>query len=189
MSRAGWNQTSATNVWERAFTDLARSIRVRRWATEDPNPVAKIAERKYIKRKGEEGIAAALDPEFVQAVREMDEFEGLVEPRQPDADTGTPDASNRIENGDEEEDTGSRRKRQRIEAPAAVAQPAQPVAPTPTAEPPKGILSAHALESLKYMASLKQQQQSQSAALPVKAPAATTGLGGLAGYGSDSDDE
>lgn len=119
----------------------------------------------------------------------MDEFEGLVEPRQPDEVEQTGDEE---QTGQEHEEDG-RRKRQRIEGPAAQAltnqAAARPTAPAlaPAAEPSKGILSAHALESLKYMASLKQQQQAQTNAPPVKAAAG--GLGGLAGYGSDSEDE
>lgn len=154
-----------------------------RWATEDPNPVAKVAERKYVQKKGEEGIAAALDPDFVQAVREMDEFEGIVEPRRPNAIEGQPEPA---EGDAEEEESGGRRKRQRIEAPPATAAAPPPPAAQQKATPePQGILSAHALDSLKYLASIKQQP----APLQQKAAPKPTGLGGLADYGSDSDDE
>lgn len=138
-----------------------------RWATEDPNPTAKIAEQKHLVKTGQEGIAKALDPDFVQAVREMDEFEGLVEPRKREALEAPPA-------DDEQPETGG--KRARIEAPAAEPEP-QPTQPA-------GILSANAIDSLKFLASLKQQPAVKAA--PAAAP---TGLGGLADYGSDSDDE
>ena len=150
-----------------------------RWATEDPNPTAKIAEHKHLVKTGQDGIAKALDPDFVQAVREMDEFEGLVEPRKREA-IEAPEAAQ------EEVDAGGRGKRARIEAPAPPA-PAPAAAPAPAPEPtqPAGILSANAIDSLKYLASLNQQGTVKVA----PKPAAPTGLGGLADYGSDSDDE
>ncbi|KAI5477109.1 pre-mRNA splicing factor CWC2 [Pseudohyphozyma bogoriensis] len=153
-----------------------------RWATEDPNPTAKVAEHKYLVKKGEEGMAKALDPEFVQHVREMDELEGLVEPRTLKFDKDSEDYAGDVRVA----------KRARIEAPvggeattSAAAAPPLPVEEAPTA--PMGILSANALDSLKYMASLR--QAAPAAAAPKPAPAkAIGGLGGLADYGSDDDE-
>ncbi|KAK4058311.1 Pre-mRNA-splicing factor [Microbotryomycetes sp. JL221] len=164
-----------------------------RWATEDPNPKAKIREAKEIKQQGEDGIVARLDPEFVQAVREMDEFEGIVDPRQPDATENEEDGGNDDDEEDEAEN-GRASKRARIEAPPTSTGPKQPVkpvqashpAPVPASVPapePKGILSANALDSLKVLAAIRpqvpvQQQKAQS----------NNALGGLAAYGSDEDD-
>ncbi|KAK4050093.1 Pre-mRNA-splicing factor [Microbotryomycetes sp. JL201] len=152
-----------------------------RWATEDPNPTAKKAEAKAIREQGEEGIASRLDPDFVRAVREMDELEGVVEPLQPDAveeDQGAED--------DSAQENGRAAKRARLEAPPAkVTAPAALPAPTPASQP-KSILSAHALDSLKVLASMRPQpitSQQKSAVAP-----AANALGGLAAYGSDEDD-
>jgi hypothetical protein len=106
----------------------------------------------------------------------MDELEGIVEARVFDNESGDYDGDVRSA------------KRARIE-PAAedVGAPLAIEAPVvvPVVEKPSGLLSANALESLKYMASLRAQ-------IPVKAPvevAAVSGLGGLAAYGSDDDED
>ncbi|KDE07358.1 hypothetical protein MVLG_02400 [Microbotryum lychnidis-dioicae p1A1 Lamole] len=153
-----------------------------RWATEDPNPAAKRRNRRELEQAGEDGIAATLDPEFVRRVRELDELEGLVEPlpaEMPEIEAA------RDEKPDEEEE-GRQNKRARIEAP-----------PTPTTgtqngahEPVKagGILSANAIDSLKYIASLRQATAaptSKTAAPPTHANA----WGGLAAYGSDEESD
>ncbi|SCZ98914.1 BZ3500_MvSof-1268-A1-R1_Chr3-1g05705 [Microbotryum saponariae] len=153
-----------------------------RWATEDPNPAAKRRNRRELEQAGEDGIAATLDPEFVRRVRELDELEGLVEPlpaEMPEI------AAARDEEPDEEEE-GRQNKRARIEAP-----------PTPTtgtqngahdAVKAGGILSANAIDSLKYIASLRQATAaptSKTAAPPTPANA----LGGLAAYGSDEESD
>ncbi|KAL8276608.1 hypothetical protein RQP46_010957 [Phenoliferia psychrophenolica] len=161
-----------------SLDDAEEVINVR-WATEDPNPTAKVAEHAYLVKQGEEGIARGLDPDFVQSVREMDELEGIIEPRVPDA-------------GDYEEGDVRGAKRARVEpAAAATANASLPIiAAAPTPAPPTqaiGLLSANALDSLKYMASLR--QAAPKAAAVKTAPAAPTGLGGLAAYGSDDDSD
>lgn len=150
------------------------------WATEDPNPAASRAEAKRLLELGEQGIAKALDPEFVQRVRELDELEGVVAPRE---------LSPEEEQQGQEQDEEPSAKRQRIEpsSAAAAAPPAQAAieaAPAPSVA--SGILSAHAVDSLKYMASLREKRAAQPVAV-VKAPTKSTGLGALADYGSDSD--
>ncbi|KAK4704339.1 hypothetical protein P7C70_g1874, partial [Phenoliferia sp. Uapishka_3] len=158
-----------------------------RWATEDPNPTAKVAEHAYLVKQGEAGIAKGLDPDFVQSVREMDELEGLVEPRTFDA-----------ESGDYEGDVRGA-KRARIEqvppplptgeTPTATssAPAAAPVPSPPVVEPTQqmGLLSANAIESLKFMASLRQA----TPPVPKAAAPKPVGLGSLADYGSDDDSE
>lgn len=103
-----------------------------RWATEDPNPTAKVEEAARLVVEGEKGITKALDPEFVARVREMDELEGTVEPlpQLPDQES--------------EDDEQPVAKRQRIEA-----KPQQVIA--------SGILSSSALEGLKMVAGLKER--------------------------------
>ncbi|GAA5829271.1 hypothetical protein JCM3766R1_001042 [Sporobolomyces carnicolor] len=167
-----------------------------RWATEDPNPAAKRSELKRLKEQGAEGIAKALDPEFVQRVRELDELEGLVEPRQ--------DAAN-----DDNDDDGNERgaKRARIEPgpqdEAGQQQQSPPPPPLPLETAPTqslkgGILSADAVGSLQFMASLRAQRGGGGGAgatlvsAEAKKPTTTAGnggLGGLAAYGSDDDSD
>ncbi|TNY21386.1 Pre-mRNA-splicing factor CWC2 [Rhodotorula diobovata] len=169
-----------------------------RWATEDPNPAAARKEKARLVAEGERGVAKALDPEFVQRVRELDELEGRVGPRE-DADAGAGA-------GKEEEDEGAGRgkKRARIEPPpgativeeqahnANAAPPPPPPLPAP-APAAGGILSAHAVDSLRYMAHLRQQKTGApapaavAAAAPAKAKPA--GLGALAAYGSDDESD
>ncbi|GAA5861232.1 hypothetical protein JCM8547_008527 [Rhodosporidiobolus lusitaniae] len=149
-----------------------------RWATEDPNPAAARAEQQRLLALGEEGIAKALDPEFVQRVRELDELEGIVKPR------GLPEQ-------EEEEEDEPAAKRARIEPPPpaqdaaqenVAAVPAQVPTPAPLAS---GILSAHAVDSLRFAAALREKRA--AAAPPV--PAKPAGLGALAAYGSDDDSD
>ncbi|SCV74204.1 BQ2448_6636 [Microbotryum intermedium] len=156
-----------------------------RWATEDPNPAAKRRNRRELEKAGEAGIAATLDPEFVRRVRELDELEGLVEPLQAEVPE--------IEAAQEEQEDGDggdevrHNKRARIEAP-----PASTGTQNSENEPIKagGILSANAIDSLKYIASLR-QAAAGTASAPAKAapPKPTNALGGLAAYGSDDESD
>lgn len=146
------------------FTNATRC----RWATEDPNPAAGRAEAARLVEMGEAGIAKGLDPDFVQAIREMDELEGLVEPRE-----ASPVAQ--IESAEPATDRPN--KRARIEAPLPPPEPPAVVLPT-------GLLSAHALDSLKFVAGLRNGGDTTKKIL---AKPAIVGLGALADYGSDSD--
>ncbi|GAA5957115.1 hypothetical protein JCM3765_005411 [Sporobolomyces pararoseus] len=153
-----------------------------RWATEDPNPAAKRSELKRLKEQGAEGIAKALDPEFIQRIRELDELEGLVEPRRDE---------------DEGEERGA--KRARIEEGSTTSsdesqqQQQQPPLPLEAPPPPQqstlksGILSADAVGSLQFMASLRAQKGAAPVPIEKKKPAG--GLGGLAAYGSDDESD
>lgn len=141
----------------RAYLDFAT-----RWATEDPNPTAKVDEAKRLKTLGEQGISGKLTEDFVRAVREMDELEGVVAPLAADEE-------DEEEAGSEAEADEPAAKRQRMIEP-------QPIATT------SGLLSSNALQGLQYIAALKAQQGPTS----TKAGSGA-GLGGLADYGSDSD--
>lgn len=113
----------------------------------------------------------------------MDELEGIVEPRA-------------LTSGDYEEGDVRGAKRARIDAPApgpavggagAVEEVQRVEAPAPVPPTqPMGLLSANAIDSLKFMASLR---QAAPAPAPKPAPAAApSGLGSLADYGSDDDE-
>lgn len=153
--------------------------------------MAKRAEHKHLVQTGQDGIAAALDPDFVQAVREMDEFEGLVEPRKRELEleSGAEDEVPQIE-----EQGGKKKARIEPPPPTALTSPPSPPPPESNSTQSTGILSANAIDSLKFLASLHNQPGGatplvQSAPKSAPPPAVTTGLGGLADYGSDSDDE
>lgn len=139
-----------------------------RWATEDPNPRAKVFEYKRLVRIGQQGIGTKLTPEFIDAVRRMDELEGLVEPQQIAYEAG---------------DVRSLPAEQRAALEAARARGtlsgngngAEPAArKTRTGEPSqaKGLLSGSALDSLKKAAALRKQKQAKALAAATKATAA-----------------
>lgn len=183
-----------------------------RWATEDPNPAAKRSELKRLKEQGADGIAKVLDPGFVQRVRELDELEGLVEPRLPESDRGDQDGQERgakrarIESGPTHDDNEQERTR-------TVSPRPQPPLPLEAPPPPSsssssssrlssnplksGILSADAVGSLHFMASLRAQKPppttggngSVSGSLAAATSNGGGGLGGLAAYGSDDDSD
>jgi hypothetical protein len=142
-----------------------------RWATEDPNPVAKVREAKRLDELGAAGVATQLTPEFVRQVRQLDELDGIVEPLPDEHDDA------RDETGASDDDREPAPKRARIEAGGDVVE-------AQSHQPQQGLLSATALNSLKLAAKLKQQQAEKGA---ISADAGGGGLAGLAGYGSDED--
>ncbi len=148
-----------------------------RWATEDPNPESKVAEKRRLEEMGQEAIQARMDPRIVDAMRAMraledgDAFEDdslVVE----DLEDGQPDTKKRrlaLEDGDEEYEESE---------PIVETEPTQA----------KGLLSADTLESLKYFTEIRKRQgQGAGPTTPSIRPPAPTGLG-LADYGSDEED-
>ncbi|KAG8678345.1 Pre-mRNA-splicing factor [Ceratobasidium sp. 394] len=132
-----------------------------RWATEDPNPTSKIAEKRRLEEIGSVAIANKLDPRMVDAVRHiraLEDEEAVPEPPSPPE------------------------KRQRLIEPEPEPEPEEP--------PQTGLLSAQTLEGLKYLAEMRRRQEAavQSKVVSNAAPPRPAGLGGLGGYGSDEDD-
>jgi len=151
-----------------------------RWATEDPNPVQKVLEKRRLEGVGKEAVRARMDVGVVDAMRAVRALEeGVVldeDGNWPvEEGEGAPPASKKqrmaIEDGSEDEEVNSS-------------------PPTPT-EPPKlgSILSADALEGLKYFAEIRKRSAESQIAAPKKRalPAAGGGLT-LGDYGSDDDD-
>ncbi|VDC07652.1 unnamed protein product [Peniophora sp. CBMAI 1063] len=156
-----------------------------RWATEDPNPETKVAEKRRLEEMGQEAVRARMDPRIVEAVRSIRALE--------EGDV-LDDAGNLIEGGDAGDEGDERgAKRQRIddgpseeeqerlmEESLAELEQSQPI----------GLLNADTLQGLKYFAQIRQQHAPST---PVQQKVATAkapvqpGLG-LMDYGSDEDD-
>ncbi|KAJ7067301.1 hypothetical protein C8F01DRAFT_980115 [Mycena amicta] len=151
-----------------------------RWATEDPNPVQKVAEKRRLEDEGQQAIKSRVDPRIIDAMRTIRALE--------DGDVLDEDG-NIIEGGDdvdidvEEDESGPPgAKRRRLEAPLSSMEQDEPPRPM-------GLLSADTLEGLKYFAEIQKRNGAASAA-PARAaaPAPLTGGLGLADYGSDDDE-
>jgi hypothetical protein len=142
-----------------------------RWATEDPNPVQKVAEKRRLEDMGQEAIKARMDPRIVDAMRAVRALEdGVVVEDDADEQDGY------IE---EQDEPGSKRRRLDLESGNVDSE-----TPLPN---PGGLLSSDTLEGLKYFAQIRSRHELPPAQqwpppLPLK-----TGLG-LADYGSDEED-
>ncbi|KAJ7111976.1 hypothetical protein C8R44DRAFT_883008 [Mycena epipterygia] len=146
-----------------------------RWATEDPNPVQKVAEKRRLVEMGQEVIKAKIDPRIVDAMRTVRALE----------DGDVLDDEGYILDGDDVEDDGSSEpgaKRRRLEPPPTQVQEQSAL--------PKSLLSADTLEGLKYFAEIRKRNglPTVATAPPKAAPAPMQEGLGLADYGSDDED-
>ena len=147
-----------------------------RWATEDPNPTSKVAEKRRLEEIGQAAIRARMDPRVVdamQAVRALEEGREYHE-------------GDEFGDVDQEADVGGPEgKRRRIEGPEADEPDVEPF----EAQGPQGLLSAETLESLRYFSELRRRNGAVPAS--TTAPAAKVqpiaGLG-VGDYGSDEED-
>jgi len=142
-----------------------------RWATEDPNPVQKVAEKRRLEDMGQEAIKARMDPRIVDAMRAVRALE--------DGVTVDEDADEQNDYIEQQDEPGSKRRKLDLETDVHL-EPSPP----PNAA---GLLSADTLEGLKYFAQIRNRHgfiptQQRSPPLSSK-----TGLG-LADYGSEEDD-
>ncbi|KAI0775120.1 hypothetical protein BD413DRAFT_662477 [Trametes elegans] len=148
-----------------------------RWATEDPNPISKVAEKRRLEDMGREAIQAKMDPRIVEAVRSMRALEEGVD---MDAEDDSPE-------------DGRESKRQRLveEAEPSEEQVVEPPPSLQQEQPQQnsGILSADALEGLKYFAEIRKKNGLGLAAPPPKVAAAPPPQGlGLGDYASDDEE-
>jgi len=149
-----------------------------RWATEDPNPVQKVAEKRRLEEMGQEAIKARMDPRIVDAMRSVRALEDGGEYQEEEED-GQPDSKRRrlaIEDGDIEIDEDDSPP----ESPPPQSEREQP--PNPT-----GLLSADTLEGLKYFAEIRKRNGGAAVQHRAPPPPSSGGLG-LADYGSDDED-
>lgn len=155
-----------------------------RWATEDPNPTSKVAEKRRLEEIGQAAIRARIDPRVVDA---MQAVRALEEGREYHAEDSAMDEDVEA-SGDEPEG-----KRRRIDMPETGQPEGVEESPEPQeleSERPRGLLNAETLESLRYFSELRRQNGAAPAPTPapsskVQRPAAGLGLGD---YGSDEDD-
>ncbi|XP_006459554.1 hypothetical protein AGABI2DRAFT_177459 [Agaricus bisporus var. bisporus H97] len=154
-----------------------------RWATEDPNPTQKVAEKRRLEELGQEAIRSRMDPRIVEAmraVRALEEGDTLDdEGNFVEEQNGNKRRRIENENGDvgsdsDEEMSGPPAVRQRLPAEDESTQP-------------QGLLSAGALEGLKYFAEIRKKNDIASAPPQTQVKSSTPGLG-LGDYGSDDDD-
>ncbi|KAH9928357.1 uncharacterized protein B0H18DRAFT_1084523 [Fomitopsis serialis] len=140
-----------------------------RWATEDPNPTSKVEERERLETIGREAIQSKMDPRIADAMRAM----------------------RALEDGDvlDGEPVAKRRRLEIEDAPQELAflqpdpEPEEELQPQQT-----GLLSADALEGLKYFAEIRKRNalgKPVVRVVPASKPL-SEGLG-LADYGSDED--
>ena len=159
-----------------------------RWATEDPNPTSKVAEKRRLEELGQAAIRARMDPRVVDA---MQAVRALEEGREYHAEDDYADED--LEAGGDQPEG----KRRRIEMPESGQSEGMEESPAPQeaeSEPERpqgqGLLNAETLESLRYFSELRRQNGAASAPAPapstrVQRPAAGLGLGD---YGSDDED-
>jgi hypothetical protein len=148
-----------------------------RWATEDPNPTSKIAEKRRLEDIGQAAIRARMDPRVVdamQAVRALEEGREYYagDDMDQEADVGGPEGKRRRIEGPE------------IDEPEVVEEPSE-------VDGPQGLLSAETLESLRYFSELRRRNgavpPTPASAAPAKVQPIAAGLG-LGDYGSDEED-
>ena len=151
-----------------------------RWATEDPNPTSKVAEKRRLEEIGQAAIRARMDPRVVDA---MQSVRALEEGREYHMDEG-------IEDMDQEEDVGGPDgKRRRIEGPETDEVEEPPEAQEPKTEGPQGLLSSETLESLRYFSELRRRNGAAPAPAPAPAKVQPMPAGLVLGdYGSDDED-
>jgi len=150
-----------------------------RWATEDPNPTSKVAEKRRLEEVGREAIQARMDPRILQAERQLKALEDGVVLGDDDGDYDgqeMDEVGEHDEDDDEDDDTPDA-KRRRIGPPP----PQGTQSPLST-----GLLSADTLEGLKYFAEIRNRAGGPSVAT-AKPTATPVGIS-LGDYGSDDDD-
>jgi len=150
-----------------------------RWATEDPNPVSKVSEKRRLEEMGQEAIKARMDPRIVDAMRAV---RALEEGHELDADEQMLDPEDHIDEPDP--------KRRRLvlengDASEVNETTTQIDSAAPTDSNPPSLLTSDALEGLKYFSEIRKRH----GPVLVRAPPPTSSNGlGLADYGSDDED-
>jgi hypothetical protein len=153
-----------------------------RWATEDPNPGEKIAEDKRVQEEGQKAIAGMLDEGLVEAAQTLRALEdGDVEDFYPiEASRPSPEPeerpAKRIRNGGVSDAVPNSGKRTAMSAGSVGDGIAG------------GLLSADAIDNLKFYAEMARKQAEDEKAKKA-ALAKPTMVSLLGGYGSGNESE
>lgn len=137
-----------------------------------------MAEKRRLEEVGRVAISAKLDDRIIDAmrsVRALEDGEDIPQPYQEEQDIGA------------ESEDGDPRKRRRIEAALDDEVPEQPPYEAGQ-QPASGLLSADAMQGLKYFALLRQKGIQLTTNPQKQSISAEKGIVGLDDYGSDGDD-
>lgn len=160
-----------------------------RWSSDDPNPAAQKRNQEQMRRAGEKAIMAGMSPQAIEAQRALRELEALDAPgSQPDG--GAHSKRQRIAQQsyeeemrklDEENERGWAELVAERQAAINAAQSGQP--PAAVTGHQNGSSSLLNTETISNLASLQSTRQK------LTTPTPASGLGSLADYGSDSEDD
>lgn len=166
-----------------------------RWASDDPNPAAQKRNQEQMRRAGERAIMAGMSEQAIQAQQALRALEGLEHQRGEDADSKRRRISHQSYDEDmrrleEENERGWVEFAQERQAAVAAAPTSQ--APSAASSASKNNITGSLLnsETMSHLASLQNLDQKQGGASDTyPPPVSSNGLGSLAGYGSDSEDD
>lgn len=173
-----------------------------RWASDDPNPAAQKRNQEHMRRAGERAIMAGMSTQAIEAQQALRALEGLEHrggedaglKRRRIAQQSYDDEMRRLEEENERGWAEYAQERQAAAAEAAAAAAAAATttavqttpAPVPTSS--TGSNSLLNTETMSHLATLQTQGQKQGVTSTTRA-AVSNGLGSLAAYGSDSEDD
>lgn len=146
-----------------------------RWATDDPNPVAQVSEKRRLEDLGQEAIKSKIDMRVVDAMRAVRALEEGVTLDDDDVE---------VEDIQMLEERDPKRRRLELENGSNNDEDVGSLPPPLTTTTNSSLLSADTLEGLKYFAEIR---KNHVAPPTVAIRKTTTGLG-LGDYGSDDDD-
>ena len=163
-----------------------------RWATEDPNPTQKVAEKRRLEELGQEAIRTRMDPRIVKAMRAVRALEEGVLVDDEGEFIDDPNGNKRRRLEIEDGDTSSEDNERSPSPPSNPLPPAQEKSSeqVPSQAQPQGLLSADVIEGLQYFAQIRKKNGSypQAKVPPLPRPPLLSGGLGLGDYGSDEDD-
>ncbi|CBQ73377.1 related to CWC2-involved in mRNA splicing [Sporisorium reilianum SRZ2] len=158
-----------------------------RWASDDPNPAAQKRNQEQMRRAGERAIMAGMSTQAIEAQQALRALEAL---EHPSADNDAAGKRRRIAQHADDEEEMRRLEEENERGWAELArerQAALAAAQVGPAQTANGSLLDS--ETVANLASLQNTRAKQDAASNTQPAAASTGLGSLAAYGSDSEDD
>ncbi|SJX63212.1 related to CWC2-involved in mRNA splicing [Sporisorium reilianum f. sp. reilianum] len=158
-----------------------------RWASDDPNPAAQKRNQEQMRRAGERAIMAGMSTQAIEAQQALRALEAL---EHPSADNDAAGKRRRIAQHADDEEEMRRLEEENERGWAELArerQAALAAAQVGHAQTANGSLLDP--ETVANLASLQNTRAKQDAASNTQPAAASTGLGSLAAYGSDSEDD